>query len=132
MMATGALDLRPLVSHRFNIRDASKAYGVLVNERSALGIMLAYDGATDGEVTRHLAPAACRVDLKGRRRASRDRDVGAGNCGSRVLIPALKAAGARLDTIVTSAGVSGFHHGSKAGLRAPRPTSNARFWVPRG
>ena len=42
--------------------------------------------------------------------------VGAGNYGSRVLLPALAKTGARLDTLVTSAGVSGVHHGKKAGF----------------
>jgi predicted dehydrogenase len=42
--------------------------------------------------------------------------IGAGNYASRVLIPAFKAAGARLDTIVSQAGVSAVHHGRKAGF----------------
>jgi len=119
MMQAGALDVGPLVSHRFPIRDAAKAYDVLVNERSALGILLSYDGAadlvrlrstsrplvTEGSLPRSAAGGEAIVAM-----------VGAGNYGSRVMIPALKAAGARLDTVITSAGVSGFHHGLKAGF----------------
>jgi predicted dehydrogenase len=42
--------------------------------------------------------------------------IGAGNYGSRVLVPAFARAGARLDTVVTSTGASGVHHGSKNGF----------------
>ena len=42
--------------------------------------------------------------------------IGAGNYASRILIPAFKAAGAQLHTIVTSGGVSGVFHGRKAGF----------------
>jgi len=39
--------------------------------------------------------------------------IGAGNYASRTLIPAFKEAGAVLDTLVTSGGISGVHHGNK-------------------
>ena len=39
--------------------------------------------------------------------------IGAGNYASRMLIPAFKAAGAKLDTLVTSGGISAVHHGKK-------------------
>jgi predicted dehydrogenase/threonine dehydrogenase-like Zn-dependent dehydrogenase len=119
MMAAGALDLRPLVSHRFGVRDAGKAYEVLVNERSALGIVLVYDGATDPARLRATSlplPTGSSTAKAAQTGEAVIAMVGAGNYGSRVLIPAFKAAGARLDTIVTSAGVTGFHHGTKAGF----------------
>ncbi|TBT77812.1 gfo/Idh/MocA family oxidoreductase, partial [Vibrio parahaemolyticus] len=42
--------------------------------------------------------------------------VGAGNYASRILIPAFKNGGAKLDTVVTSGGVSAVHHGDKQGF----------------
>ena len=42
--------------------------------------------------------------------------VGAGNYASRILIPTFKEAGAMLDTLVTSGGISGVHHGNKNGF----------------
>jgi predicted dehydrogenase len=39
--------------------------------------------------------------------------IGAGNYASRTLIPAFKEAGSILDTVVTSGGISGVHHGNK-------------------
>ena len=42
--------------------------------------------------------------------------IGAGNYASRTLIPAFKAARLKLETLVTSGGVSGVHHGRKWGF----------------
>ena len=39
--------------------------------------------------------------------------IGGGNYASRILIPAFKNAGAKLDTLLTSGGVSAVHHGKK-------------------
>src|SRR5690606_30947944 len=39
--------------------------------------------------------------------------IGGGNYASRVLIPAFKDAGAKLDTLLTSSGISAIHHGRK-------------------
>ena len=47
MMARDAVDVRPLISHRFRVDDAARAYEVLVKEPNALGIVLAYEGASD-------------------------------------------------------------------------------------
>src|SRR5262245_59526281 len=40
LLAQGKLDVASLISHRFVIREAVRAYDVLVNDRSALGIVL--------------------------------------------------------------------------------------------
>jgi threonine dehydrogenase-like Zn-dependent dehydrogenase/predicted dehydrogenase len=117
MLSSGALDVRPLVSHRFPIREAARAYEVLVGDRNALGIVLTYDGATDPA---RLRATSTSLGVPVAARAAQGEVVvgmvGAGNYGSRILLPALKEAGARLDTIVSSAGVTGFHHGRKAGF----------------
>jgi hypothetical protein len=42
--------------------------------------------------------------------------IGSGNYATASLIPALKAAGARLGTIASSGGVSGVHAGRKFGF----------------
>ncbi len=119
MMAKGALDVRALISHRFAIGDAARAYDTLLNDRAALGILLSYAGSADTQslpalkkssVT--LAPAPDHTPGG----QSVVAMVGAGNYGSRVLLPALRAAGAQFDTLVTSGGASGFHHGRKWGF----------------
>lgn len=113
MMADGRIDVAPLISHRFPVREATRAYDVLVNERSALGIVLQYPAAQPNEQARRVALGAVPVAAGGQAVLA---VIGAGNYGSRVLIPALKRAGAKLDTLVSSAGVSGYHHGRKWGF----------------
>jgi len=118
LLAQGRLDAASLVSHRFAVRDATRAYDALVNERSALGIVLEYPGLPVANAATGPAPAR-RVALATPVSPTAGAVVaviGAGNYGSRVLIPALKAAGARLDTIVSSTGVTAVHHGRKAGF----------------
>ncbi|WP_133153790.1 Gfo/Idh/MocA family oxidoreductase, partial [Vibrio sp. 10N.261.55.A7] len=52
--------------------------------------------------------------------------VGAGNYASRVLFPVFKSSGAKLNTVVTSGGVSAIHHGKKHGfLKASTDFSEA-------
>lgn len=120
MMADKRLDVSPLVSHRFPLAEAVKAYETLIGDRSALGIVLSYDGATasriaTGSASRVVIGASGKVATSGSAVLG---VIGAGNYGSRVLIPALKAAGAVLDTVVSSSGVTSYHHGRKSGFNA--------------
>ena len=115
MMATGSLDVKPLISHRYSIDDAVQAY-TLFGDSSALGILLEYPEHAE-EVLRKPVVA---LDEKARSYTGSTPVVGfigAGNYASRTLIPAFKEAGAALDTLVTSGGISGVHHGIKAGFK---------------
>lgn len=113
MMASGALDVKPLITHRYAIDDALEAYKCL-DDKSSLGIVLDYpNDDTEVLTTRSvtlkseniLTPSSASCAF-----------VGAGNYASRVLMPAFKNAGAGLNTVVTSAGMSAVHHGKKQGF----------------
>jgi predicted dehydrogenase/threonine dehydrogenase-like Zn-dependent dehydrogenase len=112
MMASGALDVKPLINHRFTIDDAPRAYQLL-DEPGTLGILIDYPDSGQALATRTIelgAPVAY---------APQDvvcSFVGGGNYASRVLMPAFTEAGARLDTLVTSGGVSAVHQGKKHGF----------------
>ena len=115
MMADGRLDMKPLISHRFAFSDALKAYQTLTDEPNALGILLQYPQQS-ADVLR-----ADRVVLSDKTPVYLPNEpvcgfIGAGNYASRILIPAFEKAGAKFHTIVTSGGVSGVHHGKKAGF----------------
>jgi predicted dehydrogenase/NADPH:quinone reductase-like Zn-dependent oxidoreductase len=114
MLAERRLAATPLISHRFDIAEAGKAYDLVGGEGSSLGIILEYPSES-------IKPAAdvCQrsVRLGGESRG----DVvcafiGAGNYSTGVLIPAFKAAGARLRVVASSGGVSGLHAGRKFGF----------------
>jgi len=110
LMASGSLDVKPLISHRYEIDNALEAYQKL-DDRAALGILLNYPQEAERELT---SPNVALRKVE----SYEGSDVvlgciGAGNYASRVLIPAFKIAGAKLDTVVTSGGVSAVHHGGK-------------------
>ncbi|WP_448217408.1 bi-domain-containing oxidoreductase [Endozoicomonas sp. 2B-B] len=115
MMADERLDMKPLISHRFAFNDALKAYQTLTDEPKTLGILLQYPNQSVD------ALRVDRVALSNKTPAYLTTDpvcgfIGAGNYASRILIPAFQKAGTIFHTIVTSTGVSGVHHGKKAGF----------------
>jgi predicted dehydrogenase/threonine dehydrogenase-like Zn-dependent dehydrogenase len=113
MLASGQLDVKPLITHRFEFEDAPKAYEALTEDKSGLGFLLQYTSPVAERAIRGvtLAPGA-KFDAQRPVLGF----VGAGNYASRMLIPAFKAAGAQFHTIVTAGGINGVIHGDKAGF----------------
>ncbi|WP_339831365.1 bi-domain-containing oxidoreductase [uncultured Parvibaculum sp.] len=130
MMAAGTLDVAPLISHRFPLAAAPEAYALLSSGAPSLGILLQYPGADAAE---REAPPARQVALGPRAAAPGKAGVGflgAGNYAGRVLIPAFKAAGASLQTVVSAGGVSAVHFGRKYGFAAAATDSAAALADP--
>ena len=117
MMASGLLDVKSLITHRFDIDQALDAYNLL-NESTALGILLNYP-AQDKSLLR-LASINLKEKIDNMYIPTEPvfGFIGAGNYSSRFLIPIFKGISSNLDTLVTSSGVSGIHHGNKAGFRS--------------
>lgn len=113
MLASGYLNVQPLITHRFAFEEAPEAYNLLTSDKTALGILLQYASPV---ATRQTTNVALRVAAPCNPQKPVLGVIGAGNYASRMLIPAMKTAGAQLHTIVTSGGVSGVVHGSKAGF----------------
>ena len=115
LMASGALDLAPLLSHRFAFEEAGAAYALLGSNAPSLGIMLDYArfGQPPEALMRRtvsigalpIEPVHACVGF-----------IGAGNYAGRVLMPAFRAAGALLHTVVTTGGINGLHYGRKFGF----------------
>ena len=102
LVARGAVDVRPLVTHEFAIEEAGAAYDLVTGEKreSFLGIALRYDG----DARAPLSPKE-PARAKGRSGGVRLGVIGAGQFGTAVLLPALKAAaGARLTAVATGSG----------------------------
>ncbi len=116
MLDAGRLDVHSLVSHRFDIGQAQSAYAVVGGSEPSLGIVLKFgDGAPPSAPMVHTVtlPAAAPVAASPGARVS---VIGAGNYAGAVLIPAFKAAGARLARIASAGGVSSVHLGRKFGF----------------
>ncbi|WP_240902247.1 bi-domain-containing oxidoreductase [Wenzhouxiangella sp. XN24] len=112
LMASGALNVDQLISHRFLIEEGEMAMTLLTSGEPSLGILLKYPTAASSE------PVARRVRLQSTPIAGQGvvAFFGAGNYAGRVLIPAFKAAGAKLHTVVSGGGVSAVHFGRKFGF----------------
>ena len=126
MLAEGRLDMAPLITHRFDISDASKAYELVTGSEPSLGIILQY--AEPAEIpddqlrarTVHLAPVERGAGVRAIVGV-----IGSGNYATRVLIPAFKAAGARLKSVASSQGISGVYAGKKYGFEETTTDSDA-------
>ncbi|MDO9489017.1 MAG: bi-domain-containing oxidoreductase [Sphingomonadaceae bacterium] len=130
MMATGALDMAPLTTHRFALDDAGQAYDLLASgSEPYLGILIEYPDRPAEE-----APAR-RVELKSLPAAGSPTEpsvafIGSGNYASRVLAPGFAAAGARLQSVVSSGGVSAAELGRKLGFATASTDSAAAIADP--
>jgi predicted dehydrogenase/threonine dehydrogenase-like Zn-dependent dehydrogenase len=111
LMASGALNVEPLISHRVSIAEANVAYDKL-HEGEGLGIVLTYPQRPIAEKTKRVVSLAAAAKAAP---GARIGVIGAGNYASRVLIPALTKAGASIRTVASQAGLTAVIHGRKAG-----------------
>jgi len=119
LLASGQLDVGPLVSHRFELARAEEAYALLSSKEPSLGIILEYPAAKDDGGALAEALKQRKVVLQPQTVAPGRGSVvflGAGNYAGRVLIPAFKEAGAHLHAVVSGGGVSAVHYGKKYGF----------------
>ena len=103
LVADGRVDVRPLVSHRFDIERGAEAYETL-EKGHPLGILIDYAHAATPAVressfiqTRHEERKSGHVRIS---------VVGAGAFARSVLLPSLTRAGASLRAVVTATGLS--------------------------
>lgn len=119
MLADGRLDVSKLVSHRFTVSEAEAAYAVVGGAEPSLGIVLDYPCATPEDMavrrarTVALVSSVVAASQPGTPGVSA---IGSGNYAGAVLLPAFRQAGARLQYIASSGGVSSVHVGRKLGF----------------
>ncbi len=141
MLAERRLEVGTLVSHRFAVDEAARAYEVVGGSEPSLGILLQYPPASaatfvDARLARtvglapnaaaavaapiadtHAAPKSANRDAApatlGQARIS---VIGSGNYAGAVLIPAFKGAGAQFVRIASAGGASSVHLGRKFGF----------------
>ena len=111
MLASGRLCVDPLITHRFAINDATRAYAAIQADRSALGVILEYPREKElvRSVTiptsRPAAPNAAGIGL-----------IGAGNFAKVTLSPALAKTTARLVAVADLQGNAAQHLAKKFGF----------------
>ncbi|MBU0528980.1 bi-domain-containing oxidoreductase [bacterium] len=114
LLNTNRLNVKPLITHSYKIAEATKAYETVLNDSSALGIILNYD--SDDAIVKS---ASNHVNLRQLKRTrTRTQNVrigliGAGNYVSSTLLPNLIKTDAELYTIVSANGFKATHLGEK-------------------
>ncbi|MFC4346745.1 bi-domain-containing oxidoreductase [Kordiimonas lipolytica] len=116
LMASGSLDVKPLITHRFEVAQAAEAMDLLTSSEPSMGILINYPGGIDGEA-QILERVVTLDDVQPKAGKGRVAFLGSGNYASRVLIPSFKTAGADLGTVVSSGGISAVRFGKKFGFR---------------
>jgi predicted dehydrogenase/threonine dehydrogenase-like Zn-dependent dehydrogenase len=108
LISKKSIDIKPLITHTFDISDAEKAYNIVlgkIKERS-IGILLRYpDNKIKLHTIVHLRnPSLSKINTG---------FIGAGSFAQSYLIPNVKAYGASLIGVVTSRGITSKNVGGK-------------------
>ncbi|MEP6719018.1 MAG: bi-domain-containing oxidoreductase [bacterium] len=116
LVATGRVDVAPLITHRFSLDEAEHAYQLITGEVKDpyLGILLRYDPEKEIEKGIRLSSTPVSPDPQ---KSVNIGLIGAGSYAKRYLLPIFKAAGAYLQTVATASGVSAREVGEKYGFR---------------
>ena len=126
MLATGRLEVAPLISHRFPLDQAPAAYELLNSSEPYLGILLEYP---DSQQPSDLVNPTIQLQKKQERAFTSESHrkapipnqpvigfIGAGNYATRILIPAFKQTNATLKAVATTGGIGGVYAGRKFGF----------------
>ena len=111
LVSKGLVDVKPLISHTYNINDAEKAYDIVLGKtpKPHIGILLKYDANSEKYISSTL--------LKGHPLSAINVGfIGAGSFAQSYLIPNVKSFGASLDTVVTSKGITSKNVAEKFGF----------------
>lgn len=116
LVAEGRLKVAPLITHRFSVDEAERAYQLITGEvkEPYLGILLRYDPEREIEKRVRLTRAETTATLEPGVSIGL---IGAGGYAKRYLLPNFKAAGAQFQTVATASGVSAREVGEKYGFR---------------
>lgn len=123
MMASERLLASAMISHRFDIGEASEAYALIESTEPSLGILLDYPQTSVPE--RMLTRTVVLRQPSAKSHPARIAFVGAGNYARAMLIPAFVSAKADLVSIVSNGGVTGLHAARKFGIASATTDVNA-------
>ncbi len=131
MMAEGRLNVKPLISHRFGIQEADKAYD-LVSGQSTLGILLNYPEEDISHADKTISLCDPSLSHKSITKNFTNRMsvsfIGAGNYATSMLIPAFKDSSIHLRSVASMTGVSGLYAARRFGFDEVTTDANRLFY----
>ena len=130
MMADGRLDVKPLISHRFPLQDAAKAYEVILGDAPSLGVLLECPKEMDAASTVRQSTVALSIGAAVRPGGPVIGFLGAGSYASSTLIPAFAKTRSRLRAIASVNGITGTHLGKKFGFELSTTDADALLGDP--
>ena len=125
LMSSGAVDPLPLISQRVPLEKAPDLYLKMSDGDQGLGMIIYYSSHASARAEKTIELPKLSSNKSPVTDAVVVGFIGAGNYGSRVLMPAFKAAGAQLHSVVTSSGLSGSIHGANSGFEYSSTDINA-------
>jgi len=115
LLESGALNVEPVISRRFDHLDGPAAYEALEADRDLIGILLEYP---QGQVDRS---TTVTTSLTGKTTAAAGSVlagvIGAGALAKDTLLPSLKTIGVPIESIASAGGISGQHLARRFGIR---------------
>lgn len=117
MMASARLAPDTLVTHRFSIDAAARAYEVVGGAEPSLGILLEFP-RSDVAGEERAASRNVAISAPGAGARPMVSAIGAGNYAANMLLPAFQAAGARLRQVASSGGLTAMQVGRKLGFES--------------
>ncbi|MBL4597199.1 MAG: bi-domain-containing oxidoreductase [Robiginitomaculum sp.] len=117
LIAQGRITPKKLITHRFDIHDAEKAYALLASDEPYLGVVLTYKQPTTEKLERKITLSTQKTKTSNNSKSGAIGFIGAGNYAKAKLLPPLqKNSDVRFSGIVTSTGVSARHVADKFGF----------------
>ncbi|PYS87188.1 MAG: hypothetical protein DMF70_01000, partial [Acidobacteria bacterium] len=106
LLAEGRVNVEGLITHRFKLDQAEKAYQLIAGESDEpyLGVVLQYE--SDHYPERRIPVAVKKAAASPAAKSVRVGLIGAGNYARAMLLPHFKSAGAELQSVATASGVT--------------------------
>lgn len=112
MIAVGKINVEPLVTHRFKVDEAERAYELITSSEPHVGVLLEYESTRPIEERIQLSSRAAKTEA-----SVRVGFIGAGDYAKSMLLPNFKESGADFIGIATASGVSARRVGDQYGFR---------------
>lgn len=120
LVSNGAINIKPLITHIFNIEDAVKAYDMIMGKTNEkyIGILLKYN-----EDSKKFVTAIKNEKIQPQKNINAG-FIGAGSFAQSYLLPYVKKFGGSLDTVVTNNGINAKNVANKFNFANSSTNSN--------